>query len=71
MEEVFERRVNQKVCELRVLGMQGTPSELRVLGMQGTPSFIIVKNDGSKPETLLGAQPFPSFQSVIDEKSKK
>lgn len=41
------------------------------LGMKGTPSFIIVKNDGSKPETLLGAQPFPSFQSIIDKKSRK
>ena len=41
------------------------------LGMQGTPSFIIVKNDGSKPETLLGAQPFPSFQSIIDKKSRE
>jgi protein-disulfide isomerase len=41
------------------------------LGMQGTPSFIIVKNDGSKAETLLGAQPFPSFQSIIDKKSKE
>jgi protein-disulfide isomerase len=40
------------------------------LGMQGTPSIIIVKNDGSKPETLLVAQPFPSFQSIIDKKSK-
>lgn len=38
------------------------------LGIQGTPSFIIVKSDGSKPETLLGAQPFPSFQSIIDKK---
>jgi protein-disulfide isomerase len=41
------------------------------LGMQGTPSFIIVKSDGSKPEALLGAQPFPSFQSIIDKKSKE
>jgi protein-disulfide isomerase len=41
------------------------------LGMQGTPSFIIVKNDGSKPETLLGAQPFTSFQSIIDKKSRE
>jgi protein-disulfide isomerase len=41
------------------------------LGMQGTPSFIIVKNDGSNPETLLGAQPFPSFQSIIDKKSEE
>jgi protein-disulfide isomerase len=41
------------------------------LGMQGTPSFIIVNNDGSKPETLLGAQPFPSFQSIIDKKSRE
>jgi protein-disulfide isomerase len=23
------------------------------LGLKGTPSFIIVKNDGSKPETFL------------------
>ena len=41
------------------------------LGMQGTPSFIIVKNDDSKPDTLLGAQPFPSFQSIIDKKSRE
>jgi protein-disulfide isomerase len=41
------------------------------LGMLGTPSFIIVKSDGSKPETILGAQPFPSFQSIIDKKSKE
>jgi protein-disulfide isomerase len=41
------------------------------LGMKGTPSFIIVKNDGTKPETLLGAQPFPSFQSIIDKKSRE
>ena len=41
------------------------------LGMQGTPSFIFVKSDGSKRETLLGAQPFPSFQSIIDKKSKE
>jgi protein-disulfide isomerase len=38
------------------------------LGLQGTPSFIIVNNDGSKPETLLGAQPFPAFQSILDKK---
>lgn len=41
------------------------------LGIQGTPSFIIVKSDGSKPETLLGAQPFPSFQSILTKKSKE
>lgn len=41
------------------------------LGMQGTPSFIIVKNDGSNPETLLGAQPFPSFQSIMDKKFRE
>ncbi len=34
-----------------------------------TPSFVIVNsNDGSDPERIIGAQPFPSFKSVIDRK---
>ncbi len=34
-----------------------------------TPSFIIVnRNDGSDPEIIRGAQPFSSFQSVIEKK---
>lgn len=38
------------------------------LGFQDTPSFIIVNNDGSKPEILRGAHPFPSFKALIDKK---
>ena len=38
-------------------------------GFFDTPSFIIVNSvDGSDPEIIRGAQPFPSFQSVIDRK---
>jgi protein-disulfide isomerase len=37
-------------------------------GFQRTPTFIIEKSDGSKPETLLGAHPFPSFQAIFDKK---
>lgn len=37
-------------------------------GFQDTPSFIIVNNDGSKPEILRGAHPFPSFKALIDKK---
>ena len=36
------------------------------LGLQGTPAFIIEKNDGSNPELLAGAYPFPSFKAIID-----
>jgi hypothetical protein len=31
-------------------------------------SGIVEKRDGSDPEILLGAYPFPSFQAVIDKK---
>jgi hypothetical protein len=41
------------------------------LEMQAASTFIIVKKDGSSPETLPEAQPFPSFQSIIDKKSKE
>lgn len=34
-----------------------------------TPTFIIVNSiDGSDPEIIRGAQPFPAFQSVIENK---
>jgi protein-disulfide isomerase len=39
------------------------------LGFLDTPNFIIVNSiDGSDPEIIRGAQPFPSFQSVIEKK---
>jgi protein-disulfide isomerase len=39
------------------------------LGFQDTPSFIIVNSkDGSNPQVLKGAHPFPSFKSIIDKK---
>jgi protein-disulfide isomerase len=38
-------------------------------GFFDTPSFIIVNSiDGSNPEIIRGAQPFPAFQSVIEKK---
>ena len=37
-------------------------------GFKETPSFIIVNSDGSNPEFLKGALPFPSFKVVIDKK---
>jgi protein-disulfide isomerase len=37
-------------------------------GFRETPSFIIVDNNGSNPELLQGALPFPSFKAVIDKK---
>jgi len=38
-------------------------------GFTDTPSFIIVNSlDGSDPEIIRGAQPFPAFQSVIEKK---
>ena len=39
------------------------------IGFFDTPNFIIVQSvDGSDPEVIRGAQPFPAFQSVIDKK---
>ncbi len=38
------------------------------LGFKETPSFVLVNSDGSDPEFLQGALPFPSFQAVIDKK---
>jgi protein-disulfide isomerase len=38
-------------------------------GFQDTPSFVIVNSkDGSNPEVLKGAHPFPSFKAVIDKR---
>lgn len=38
------------------------------IGFPGTPSFIIMKSDGSDAETVVGAQPYTSFKSVLDKK---
>jgi protein-disulfide isomerase len=47
-------------------------NDLELANSQGfidTPSFIIVNSiDGSDPEIIRGAQPFPAFQSVIEMK---
>jgi protein-disulfide isomerase len=40
-------------------------------GFKETPSFIIVNSDGSNPEFLQGALPFPSFKEVIDKMLSK
>lgn len=37
-------------------------------GFQGTTTFIIENNDGSNPQALLGAYPFPAFQAILDKK---
>jgi len=31
------------------------------LGLHATPFFVIVKRDGSSPDMLSGAYPYPSF----------
>jgi len=33
----------------------------------GTPSFLLLKNDGSKPQALTGAYPYATFQKIFDE----
>lgn len=38
------------------------------IGFKETPSFIIENSDGTDLELLAGAQPFPSFQAVLDKK---
>ena len=47
-------------------------NDVKLANSQGffdTPSFIIVNStDGSDPEIVRGAQPFASFQSVIEKK---
>lgn len=37
-------------------------------GFKETPSFVVENSDGSNPEFLRGALPFPSFKAVIDKK---
>ncbi|MGI9010831.1 MAG: DsbA family protein [Nitrososphaeraceae archaeon] len=39
--------------------------------LRATPSFIIANNDGTDPEILTGAHPFPSFTAIIDNKLKE
>ena len=36
--------------------------------LRATPSFLIVNNNGTDPEILTGAHPFPSFATIIDNK---
>ena len=47
-------------------------NDVKLANSQGffeTPSFIVVNStDGSDPEIIRGAQPFPAFQSVIEKK---
>ncbi|MGH9983822.1 MAG: DsbA family protein [Nitrososphaeraceae archaeon] len=47
-------------------------NDVKLANSQGffdTPSFIVVDStDGSDPEIIRGAQPFPAFQSVIEKK---
>jgi protein-disulfide isomerase len=47
-------------------------NDVELANLQGffdTPSFIVVDSiDGSDPEIIRGAQPFPAFQSVIEKK---
>lgn len=33
----------------------------------GTPSFLVLKNDGSKPQALTGAYPFATFQKIFED----
>jgi protein-disulfide isomerase len=40
-------------------------------GFKETPSFIIENSDGANPVLIAGAQPFPSFKSVIDKMMSK
>jgi protein-disulfide isomerase len=37
-------------------------------GFQGTPTFIIQSSNGANPEVLLGAYPFPSFQTILEKR---
>ena len=37
-------------------------------GFQGTPTLIVEKRDGSNPQVLLGAYPFPVLQAILDKK---
>ena len=37
------------------------------LGFLDTPTFLIVKSDGSSPQTLVGAYPFGTFKAILDK----
>ena len=37
------------------------------LGFRDTPTFLIVKSDGSSPQSLVGAYPFSTFKAVLDK----
>ena len=37
------------------------------LGFRDTPTFLIMKNDGSNPQTLVGAYPFATFKAILDK----
>jgi protein-disulfide isomerase len=37
------------------------------LGFRDTPTFLIVENDGSNPQTLVGAYPFGTFKTILDK----
>lgn len=47
-------------------------NDIKLANSQGffdTPNFIIIDSiDGSDPEIIEGAQPFPAFKSVIKTK---
>jgi len=40
------------------------------LGFRDTPTFLIVMNDGSSPQTLVGAYPFGTFKAILDGAAK-
>lgn len=51
--EKFLKRVNYNL------------SEAKKIGATGTPTFIIVNSDGQQ-QKLVGAQPYSSFQNILD-----
>jgi protein-disulfide isomerase len=37
------------------------------IDFKGTPSFLVLKNDGTKPQALTGAYPYATFQKIFDD----
>ncbi|MHA7733958.1 DsbA family protein [Nitrosopumilus sp. S6] len=37
------------------------------IDFRGTPSFLILNNDGSKPQALTGAHPYATFEKIFDD----
>jgi protein-disulfide isomerase len=37
------------------------------LHFDNTPSFLIIRSDGSNPQTLVGAYPYATFKAVLDK----